>query len=261
MHSYWKLRDSLYSADDLVLLGAHVVVPAALRCRVLTCLLDSHRGAEATKHRTLQVVYWPDIDSDIVNVVRACEPCQVLQHSQRQESLLCDDNLTRPFESVSADFFNVAWKSSLVIVDRLSGWPIVLSYRSDTTSSATIRHFRHLFLELGVPVHLRMDGGLQFASREFTDFLERWEVHHNMSTPHYPQLNGHAGFAVKSVKQLIQKVALSGNLYCEAFDRSQLDLRNTLKSHWSFPGSNSLRPAFLSTSRSSRRVANQGREL
>ena len=35
---YWKLRDNLYSEDDLVLYGARVVVPAALRRHVLARL-------------------------------------------------------------------------------------------------------------------------------------------------------------------------------------------------------------------------------
>ena len=224
---YWKLRDSLYSEDDLVLYGARVVVPAALRRRVLSRLHDSHRGTEATKRRARQVVYWPGIDSDIANVVFACEPCQMLQPSQQQEPLRCDDNPTRPFESVSADFFNVAGKAFLVIADRLSGWPVVVSCGPDTTSSATIRYFRHFFRELGVPVRLRTDGGPQFASKEFAEFLERWGVRHNRSTPHYPQSNGHAESAVKATKHLIQKVAPSGNIDCEAFDRGLLELRNT----------------------------------
>ena len=227
LRPFWKLRDDLYTEDDLVLYGARIVVPAALRRRVLDRLHDSHRGAEATKRRARQVVYWPGIDSDIVNVVRACESCQVLQPSQQQEPLRCDDYPTRPFESVSADFFNVAGKSFLVVVDRLSGWPVVVSCGSDTTSSTTIRHFRHLFRDLGVPLRLRTDGGPQFASREFAGFLERWGVRHDMSTPHYPQSNGHAESAVKSIKHLIMKVAPSGNLDCEAFDRGLLELRNT----------------------------------
>ena len=54
------------------------------------------------------------------NTVRACEACQPLQPSQQREPLRNDDQPTRPFESVSADFFQVAGRSFLVIVDRLS---------------------------------------------------------------------------------------------------------------------------------------------
>jgi len=48
-----------------------------------------------------------------------------------------------------------------------------------------------------------------------------------VSSPHYPQSNGHAEAAVKSVKHLIMKVAPSGNIDCEEFDRGLLELRNT----------------------------------
>ena len=227
LRPYWKLREDLYCDDALILYGARIVVPASLRRHVLGRLHDSHRGAEATKRRARQVVYWPGMNSDIVNTVRACEPCQILQPSQQREPLRCDDNPSRPFESVSADFFMTAGKNFLVVVDRLSGWPVVVSCGADTTSSATIRHFRQLFRDLGVPVRLRTDGGPQFASREFAEFLERWGVRHDMSTPYNPQSNGHAESAVKAVKHLIQKVAPTGNLDCEAFDRGLLELRNT----------------------------------
>ncbi|XP_045134076.1 uncharacterized protein K02A2.6-like [Portunus trituberculatus] len=213
------LREDLYCDEDLVLYGARVLVPTALRRRVLARLHDSHRGVEATKRRARQAVFWPGVDADIANTVRACEPCQILQPSQQQEPRLYDDNPTRPFESISADYFSVAGKAFLVIADRLSGWPVVVSCGADTTSAATIRHFRRLFRDLGVPVRLRTDGGPQFASREFSTFLERWGVRHDTSTPHYPQSNGHAESAVKAVKHFIQKVAPSGNIDCEAFDR------------------------------------------
>ena len=227
LRPYWKLREALYCDEDLLLYGARVLVPAALRRRVLARLHDSHRGVEATKRRARQAVYWPGIDADIASTVRACGPCQVMQPSQQQEPRLCDDNPARPFESVSADYFSAAGKAFLVIADRLSGWPVVVSCGTDTTSSATIRHFRRFFRDLGVPVRLRTDGGPQFSSREFTTFLERWGVRHDMSTPHYPQSNGHAESAVKAVKHFIQKVAPTGNIDCEAFDRGLLELRNT----------------------------------
>ncbi|XP_064091594.1 uncharacterized protein K02A2.6-like [Macrobrachium nipponense] len=173
---YWKLREDLYADGDLVLYGARVVVPAALRRRTLSHLHDSHRGVEATKCRARQSVFWPGIDSDIANTVRACEACQTLQPSQPQEPLMNDDNPTRPFKSVSADFFVVAGKSFLVVVDRLSGWPVVAPCQGDTTTSNTIRIFRRYFREVGVPLRLRTDGGPQFTSAEFKDFMKRWGV-------------------------------------------------------------------------------------
>ncbi|XP_068204834.1 uncharacterized protein [Palaemon carinicauda] len=95
---YWELRVDLYADGDLVLYGARVVVPVALRRRTLSHLHDSHRGVEATKRRARQSVFWPGIDSDIANTVGDCEAGQTLQPSQQQEPLLNDDNPTGPFE-------------------------------------------------------------------------------------------------------------------------------------------------------------------
>lgn len=49
---------------------------------------------------------------------------------------------------------------------------------------------------------------------------------HEISSPRYPQSNGHAEAAVKSVKQLVMKTAPSGTLI-EEFDRGLVEFRNT----------------------------------
>lgn len=224
---YWKIRDELYCDGDLVLYGPRIVVPAASRKSVLRRLHDSHRGAEATKRRAQQTVFWPGINSDITNVVRACDACQMLLPSQQREVYRNDDKPTRPYESISADYFQVAGKSFLVIVDRLSGWPDVYPCGSNTTTAATIDHFSKYFSDHGAPVRLRTDGGPQFAAKAFSDFLLRWKVQHVITSPHHPQSNGHAEAAVKSLKHLILKVAPSGNIRTEVFDRGLLEMRNT----------------------------------
>lgn len=227
LRPYWKIRAELYCDEDLVIYGVRVVVPSASRRRVLARLHDSHSGIEATKRRARAAVYWPGIDSDIANVVNACEPCQIYQPSQQKEPWMCDDHPTRPFESVSADFFSVAGKNFLLYADRFSGWPVVFKCGTDTTSATTIRFFREAFRDLGVPIRLRTDGGPQFTSQDFTAFLKRWGVRHDVSSPHYPQSNGHAEANVKKTKRLIQKTAPNGNVDTEEFASGLLELRNT----------------------------------
>ncbi|XP_066983773.1 uncharacterized protein [Macrobrachium rosenbergii] len=133
-------------------------------------LHDSHQGVEATKRWARQTVFWPGIDSDIANTNATCKPCQVLCPSQQQEPLHNDDHPSRPFESVSADFFQVAGKSFLVVADCLSGWPVVVPCKGDTTTSSTIRHFCCYFREVGVTLLLRTDGRTPATSKELADF-------------------------------------------------------------------------------------------
>ncbi|XP_064100745.1 uncharacterized protein K02A2.6-like [Macrobrachium nipponense] len=198
-----------------------------LHRRTLDRLHDSHRGIEATRRRARQTVFWPGINADIKSKVESCEACQQLLPSQQQEPYMCDDHPSRPFESVSADFFHLAGKSFLVIADRLSGWPVVVPCGRDTTAARVTRMFCVFFREVGVSLRLRTDGGPPFSSHDFKQFVNRWGVHHIITSPHYPQANGHAEAAVKAVKHLIIKTAPSGNIDCEAFDRGLLELRNT----------------------------------
>lgn len=112
----------------------------------------------------------------------------------------------------SADLFEVAGRKFLLYADRLSSWPCIAAYGSDTTAQATIKFIWLWFRDLGVPVHLRTDGGLQFTSSTFRIFLEKWGIIHEISSPHFPQSNGHAEANDKNVKHLILKVAPSGKV-------------------------------------------------
>ncbi|XP_068225896.1 uncharacterized protein [Palaemon carinicauda] len=144
-----------------------------------------------------------------------------------QEPLMNDDNPTRPSKSVSADFFVVTGKAFLVVIDCLSRRPVIAPCNGDNTTSNTIRNFCRYFHEVGVPPSLRTDGWPQSTSTEFRDFMKRWDVRRMVTSSHYPQLNSYTEAAVKSVKQLILKTGLSGNIDFEDFGHGLLELRNT----------------------------------
>ncbi|KAG0725797.1 hypothetical protein GWK47_004545 [Chionoecetes opilio] len=176
---------------ELVLYGQRIEVPAAHRRRTRARLHDSHRGVAATKRRAQQTVF-----------------CQALRV-----------RLGRLFlgrrEVVPGDR-----RQTLRVA---CGRPL----RGRYYRQHTIRLFCRCFLDVGVPLRLRTDGGPQFTSTDFRNFMERWGVYYAVSSPHYPQSNGHAEAAVKSVKHLILKTAPSGNIDREDFDRGLLELRNT----------------------------------
>ena len=101
----------------------------------------------------------------------------------------------------------------------------------DCAGEASSRHLisalRDTFSSTLVPSVLRSDGGPQFAAKRTRDFLARWGVTQVLSSPHYPQSNGHAEAAVKSVKRLIEKTTERGELDDDAFARGLLELRNS----------------------------------
>jgi hypothetical protein len=141
--------------------------------------------------------------------------------------MLNDPLPTFVFEDLSADLFQYGTLHVLVYADRLSGWPVVHQWRRDPTSREVTQAILSNFVELGVPMRFRSDNGPQFDAGTFQEALRRWGVVWGNSTPHYHQSNGHAEAAVKAVKELVAKVAPSGDLSSESFLAGLLEFRNT----------------------------------
>ena len=134
---------------------------------------------------------------------------------------------TRVFQDVSADLFSHGGHYFLAYADRLSGWTTVEMWNKDPTAREVAKAVAGNFVDLGVPVRFRSDGGPQFTGSEFTQFLRRWGVTGVLSTPHYPQSSGHAEAAVKAMKSLVKKIVNGGRLDDENFLHALLEWRNT----------------------------------
>ena len=227
---FWRHRDDLSADDGLVLLGSRILVPKSRRRDVLSRLHAAHRGTDSTIRRARSTVWWPAIESDIRSTVLACEPCQSHLPRQQKEPLLQTPPSSRPFEDVSADFCQIGSHHWLVFHDRYSGWLEAVHFGHETPASRTVSVVSQLFAQLGVPLSIRTDNGPQFASSAFREFLSRWGVRHDTSSPHYPQSNGHAEAGVKKFKLTAVKVAPSGQP-SEALSRALLELRNMPSFH------------------------------
>ena len=227
LRPYWNGRQQLSIDSSVALKGHRIIVPQAMRQSVLQDLHKAHQGMTRTKNRARQVVYWPGLTKDIEEMIRNCTSCREHLPSQTNEPLLNDRHPTLPFQCTSADLFSVQGWEFLVYVDRLTGWPCIDRTGRTTSSRDVIGSLRRWFSEVGVPLKLYTDGGPQFSSHRFAQFCKRWRVEHVKSSPHYPQSNGLAEAAVKSMKTLIKKTTQNGNLDMDEFRQGLLEWRNT----------------------------------
>ncbi|KAK7884427.1 hypothetical protein WMY93_027550 [Mugilogobius chulae] len=76
---------------------------------------------------------------------------------------------------------------------------------TSTTSAAVIEHMKSIFARHGIPAEVRSDNGPQFSSELFKTFATEWSFVHTTSSPRFPQSNGEAERAVRTVKSLLQK--------------------------------------------------------
>ncbi|KAL0166592.1 hypothetical protein M9458_038436, partial [Cirrhinus mrigala] len=147
---------------------------------------------------------WPD-NKDLAKMIENCDTC-ARERVNFKETMLPTEFPTRPWSTVGADLFQKDNKHYLVIVDYFSRF-FEVSKLTSTTAEAVIEHFKSIFARHGIPEVVRSDNGPQFASECFRVFAQDWGFNHVTSSPHFPQSNGEAERAVRTIKNLLKKSA------------------------------------------------------
>ena len=145
---------------------------------------------------------------------------QTARHSQRSQfnSTIHRTSLVK----VGADLCVIDNRKLLVVCDYYSNF-IEVSRLSRVTTSSVVRELKEIFARYGIPDTLVTDNGTQFSSAEFAVSARTWNFDHVTSSPRYPQSNGKAENAVKTVEQLFTKCKQS----CQSEFQALLDWRNT----------------------------------
>ena len=228
IRSFWELRNRLTNDNGLILLDCRIVIPHSLRKRVLRCLHSAHQGVVGMKARANETIYWPGLDADIRNFRNNCSICNTISPSQPREPLILTPTADWPFQSIVMDLFEVEHHSYMACADRFTGWLILYHLGTQQDSRKIISLCRSLFENYGVPEDLSSDGGPQFTSSAFLEFLKTWGVKHRLSSVAYPQSNGRAELAVKTAKRIVLGNATSnGSLDNDRAARAILQYRNT----------------------------------
>jgi transposase InsO family protein len=201
---YKALQDELVIQDGVVMKGQRVVVPKRLRTEYLKQLHSSHNGAEATKRRAREAVFWLSMNSDIENYVSICAVCNAHKYHQPKEEMVHFPIPELPWQIVASDLFTWQSEEYLVTVDSYSGWYEVNKLQ-DTSAKTVILKLRRHFSVHGIPDIIISDSGPQFTCVEFAEFCSKWDIQHLLSSPDHHQANGLAERAVQSAKSLLDK--------------------------------------------------------
>ena len=206
---YFDVRDELTVQGNIVFKGQRLVVPRSMRNELMEVVHSSHIGIEGCLRRARDSIYWPRLNEQLKDKISKCDVCLAHRPSQPKEPLQQHDFIARPWSKVGADLCVIDSRELLVVCDYYSNY-IEVSRLTRATSSSVIRVLKEIFARYGVPDTLVTDSGTQFASAEFAVFARTWSFDHVTSSPRYPQSNGKAENAVKTVKQLFTKCRQSG---------------------------------------------------
>ena len=201
---YWDSRDQLSVLDSIIYKGSRIVIPPSLRADMLKLIHKSHLGIVKCKQRAREVMYWPNMNTDIENTVKDCNLCAEFQNQQPSEPLKPTTTPDLPYNMVGCDLFEFESKTYLLTVDYYSKYIDTVELSSGTTTTV-INALKTIFATHGIPVRLRSDNGPQFSSSEFKDFCKSYGIEHETSSPHFQSSNGEAERAIQTVKRLWKK--------------------------------------------------------
>ena len=174
--------------------------------------LAGHLDLDRTLARLRTGVYWPQMESEVQDWIRACRPC--IQHNP------CAVNVHRPLHQaplpvepllkLQVDFkgplprTNSGQEYWLTVIDCHSGFVWGFPTQDCTSSSAT-KALRKLFLQFKPPSEIQTDNGKHFTSKEFVDFLNDYNIRQTTSTPYHPESQGQVERANRALSRIIAK--------------------------------------------------------
>ena len=200
---YSSVAAELSVENDLLLRGCRIVIPTALRQDILEKLHTGHQGIVKCRERARQSVWWPGLSTQLLQKVKDCCIC-CKEHTQPAEPLITSELPELPFQKVGTDLFEWEKRTYLLLVDYYSRY-IEIALLKGTTATEVIAHMKSIFARHGIPELIVSDNGPQYSSKEFAEFMREYQCRHITSGPLYPQSNGEAERAVKTIKGLLKK--------------------------------------------------------
>ena len=182
-------------------------MPESERKSTLKVIHMGHYAIDKMNLRAKETVYWPGITEDIKDTYLQCQICTKFARSQQKETLQSVETLQNGWEQL--DIFSLQGTQYLLTVDYFSQFPVVRKLQS-LHSLSVIKILKEIFTAVGIPKCIVSDGGTQFTSQEFKDFMRDWQINHRITSPTNAQSNGQAERFEQTVKNSLMKVMEGG---------------------------------------------------
>ena len=145
VRNFWSVRNRLSLTGSILIMDDRLVIPKALRRRIVNNLHSAHQGITSMLNRASQSLYWPGMVADIRNRRLNCERCNELASSQPKEPIILTDPPVYPFQKICADYFSLGQHSYLTVVDRFTSWIMVYHFADQATADELISVCRGIF--------------------------------------------------------------------------------------------------------------------
>ena len=200
---YSNLSSEFAVHNGLLMRGSRIVIPPSLRRELLQKIHTGHQGITKCRGKARQAVWWPGISKEIEDMVKNCRECckYQIQHAQ---PMIPSRLPELPWQKVATDLFEWNKHTYLLIVDYYSRY-IEIARLASLTALEVITHTKSIFARHGIPEVVISDNGPQYTAEVYRQFAKEYNFQHLTSSPYYPQGNGEAERAVRTIKDLLKK--------------------------------------------------------
>ena len=175
-------------------------------------------------------IWWPGMDAEIDNLVKACSVCQQSRPAPAVAPLHSWEWPSELWSRLHLDFAGpFMGHMFLILMDAHSKWLDVHLMQS-ITSANTIEKLRMVFATHGLPRKVVTDNG---SSLEFRTFMSKNGITHVTTAPYHPSSNGLAERAVQTVKRGLK--ATKGDSLQERLPSSFSPTASPLTQPWALP--------------------------
>ena len=94
-----------------------------MKAQMLTLIQEGHLSIEKCKRRARDVLYWPNMNKDVYEIVSRCDVCQEFRYSQPKQPLTMHESPDRPWAMVGCDLFFLKQTPYHLTVDYYSHYP------------------------------------------------------------------------------------------------------------------------------------------
>ena len=168
LREYHRFRHDLHEVDGVLCYRDRIVVPEALRAKVLIGIHAAHRGVSGMAGRIDETVFWSGINPNIIKTRDGCMTCVRRAPTQPAGFPVSLPSPYYPFQMIVADYFSLHGHNFLVIADRFTGWNAIVS---TPQGKFNVQHLVTIMKDfcatLNIPEHITRDGGPQMMSGVF----------------------------------------------------------------------------------------------
>ena len=173
-----------------------MIIPTALRKVMKEKLHHGHIGIQRTRARARQVMFWPGLNAEIIDMISKCSACIENQAYQQKEPPIFHEIPTELWFKVGMDLFLFRNKSYLVIIGYYSRFVIFIIRQRALMSSVMSKQSLRALVYLGSSSQITVLSSQVQISKTLQNL---GTLSTKQSSPDYPKANGMAERAIKAV--------------------------------------------------------------